>query len=459
MKNIFTLLSILFFTASYSQNQLPNIGFESWTNLTMFENPDYWGSSNYAEFPIANCAISVDAQHLNYSVLLETRLVGTDTAFAYVYQGQVGDTGPEAGIPYSTPCDQLKGYYKYNIATGDTAIAMVMKFSGGAMVSMDLIPIVGVQNSWTAFTLAINPVAQDSIFFGFISSNPFVYPIYATPGSFLMVDNVSFSHSVNGPGPALNNYSFENWTPVSFTDPDGWNSFNQLLLPFGMSTVTSTTDAFSGTLAARLETIELTQFGDTLPGMLFFGELDQYGQPMIVPFTGTPTSITGQYKYLPIGSDVAYLSMQFMNNGSVIGGNMFVLNPSTGYSIFSVTTNLSGTPDSAIVGFSSGDLPGSILILDNVQFVGGNTGIDEMEEFSFSLYPNPVSDRIFIQTSNKENEMEIEILDLQGRIVLTRNSHNTEKAEIDIKSLSPGIYMVRLNNNENSSPKPFTVVR
>ncbi|MFZ5554216.1 MAG: T9SS type A sorting domain-containing protein [Bacteroidota bacterium] len=458
MKKLFTLLSLFTISVSFAQNQLPNIGFENWTTTTIYENPDQWSSSNYAEYATANCQKSTDAQHLSYSALLQTTLVGTDTAFAYVYLGETDQNGPSAGIPYSTSVNQLKGYYKYNLASGDSAMALVIKFSGGSMVSIDMFPITGVQNSWTAFTYSINPAAQDSIFIAFISTNPFVYPSYAVPGSYLMVDNISLAHSVNGPGPALPNFSFENWTPVSYTDPDGWESFNALLTPLGLNNVSSTSDAFAGSLAAQLQTIFIPQFGDTLPGNLYFGDIDQSGQPLAVPFTGTPATLTGQYKYQPAGGDLGYAAMEFYQNGSIIGGNIFAFTTSATYSSFSITTNLSGTPDSAIVVFSSGNNPGSTLKLDNVQFNGGNTGVEEIVPLSFNVYPNPVSDYVFIEFADGIKVMNVEITDMQGRVVLSQQV-NSRKTELDVRSLSPGIYMVSLSNAAQKLTKPFSVVR
>jgi len=457
MKKIITLSFIVLTFSAFSQNQLPNIGFESWTTQTLFENPDFWGSSNYAEYPVTNCQKSTDAQHLSYSALLQTTIFGSDTVFAYVYLGMIGGSGPEGGIPYSTACNQLKGSYKYNLVAGDTAAAIVIKFSGGSMVSMDMIPITGTQNTWTAFTFSINPAAQDSIFVGFISSIPDSYPSIAMPGSYLMVDNISLSHSVNGPGPALPNYSFENWSTVSSTNVDGWTSFNTLLAPYGLTAVSSTSDAFAGSLAAQVETIGA--FGDTLPGMLIYGNMDQYGNLDYTPFTGTPTSLTGNYKYSPSGTDDAFVTFEFFQGGSSIGGNMQVFAAGSVYSSFNIPANLSGTPDSAYVIFSSGDNPGSILKLDNVQFTGGNTGVIETEQFTFNIYPNPVSEVLFVQTAVKEDNLFVEIQDMQGRVVLMENFHSTGKAEIDITSLSPGIYMISINNTINEIARPFSVMR
>lgn len=60
-----------------------------------------------------------------------------------------------------------------------------------------------------------------------------------------------------------------------------------------------------------------------------------------------------------------------------------------------------------------------------------------------SVYPNPTSDKIFIDTDNQGfNEAEVILTDYSGRTVLNRK---TTDAEIDIKALEPGYYILKLN--------------
>ncbi|MBU2950979.1 T9SS type A sorting domain-containing protein [Tamlana agarivorans] len=71
--------------------------------------------------------------------------------------------------------------------------------------------------------------------------------------------------------------------------------------------------------------------------------------------------------------------------------------------------------------------------------------------FEFSMYPNPVKDRLFINT--KETISKVSVLDALGRIVLEASDVNDF---LDVSSLKNAIYIVKLSlNNGNVSTKKF----
>ena len=64
------------------------------------------------------------------------------------------------------------------------------------------------------------------------------------------------------------------------------------------------------------------------------------------------------------------------------------------------------------------------------------------------LFPNPVTDVLNIQYSgNALNEMQIEIVDLSGRVVLVQNLFDIETGQqisLNVNSLRKGIYLCRM---------------
>lgn len=70
-------------------------------------------------------------------------------------------------------------------------------------------------------------------------------------------------------------------------------------------------------------------------------------------------------------------------------------------------------------------------------------GIDTPEEFAFILFPNPTDGIIEIQLKELRGSDRIEILDLQGRVVYTKNLNNTS-TQIDLSALANGAYTVRM---------------
>ena len=69
-------------------------------------------------------------------------------------------------------------------------------------------------------------------------------------------------------------------------------------------------------------------------------------------------------------------------------------------------------------------------------------GIEKAQKFEkISIYPNPANDVLFINSDN--NNIEIDLLDLTGKIVLS--SKNTSR--INISSINPGYYIVSVKEN------------
>jgi hypothetical protein len=74
-------------------------------------------------------------------------------------------------------------------------------------------------------------------------------------------------------------------------------------------------------------------------------------------------------------------------------------------------------------------------------------GVNEFTAHEISIYPNPVKDYLFVETSILPADFsEIEILDMDGRIV-RRNIRLTEKG-INLNDLATGVYSLRLHSAE-----------
>jgi hypothetical protein len=74
-------------------------------------------------------------------------------------------------------------------------------------------------------------------------------------------------------------------------------------------------------------------------------------------------------------------------------------------------------------------------------------GVKEQQKSSFSLYPNPATDKITIEIAEGQAPSQLSILNLNGEEVLTR-SLIKPKTQIDISNLPSGVYFVRLTNDK-----------
>ena len=77
----------------------------------------------------------------------------------------------------------------------------------------------------------------------------------------------------------------------------------------------------------------------------------------------------------------------------------------------------------------------------------GVLGVEETALENILIYPNPVRDHLFIETEQNINS--VTIRDIAGRIVFTKKNENKSINEIDLSSISNGIYFLTLITETN----------
>lgn len=65
---------------------------------------------------------------------------------------------------------------------------------------------------------------------------------------------------------------------------------------------------------------------------------------------------------------------------------------------------------------------------------------------SFSIYPNPVQDQLFIQTKNSTEDFTLTIFDIQGRIIMTSSKGMPDTTSIQAQNWKSGIYFLRIED-------------
>lgn len=100
----------------------------------------------------------------------------------------------------------------------------------------------------------------------------------------------------------------------------------------------------------------------------------------------------------------------------------------------------------------------SEIVCDNTSFVLTyyiTTGVNEEQEFSFNLYPNPVSEKLTIDHPSS-GEVKIKLVSAFGKIVLAQE-FTTGKIELNLASLAPGIYLVNLTSEGKTASEKIMV--
>lgn len=82
-----------------------------------------------------------------------------------------------------------------------------------------------------------------------------------------------------------------------------------------------------------------------------------------------------------------------------------------------------------------------------------------LEETSFSIYPNPASNRVVIELETSlTDKSNIEVIDAQGRTLYKRVA-NSKQVEINTSNFLSGFYMVRVSNSSSFAMQKLLITR
>jgi hypothetical protein len=451
-KIILTIFAAITLNASFGQ-AFTNGGFENW-NTSIFEYPQYYlSNSNYQLLYSgysSNATKVADAQSGSFAVNLLTTVIGPDTMFAYIANGDPGSM--EGGIPYTQKPATLTGYYKCNIPVGDTAIFLVVFKESGLPVSMDIYKFAGTQSGYAPFTLLLNIPAlanPDTVIIGAASSNAFVFN--GIPGSMLQLDNISFTGVLSQP--AQLNGSFETWNTNNIHKPDQW--------AIGGDTSFRTTDAASGAFAIEMTT-EAFSSGSAGASYLTNGTFSSsFGPVGGRPYTATIDTLFGKYKFIPNGIDSATVWINLNNGGVPVGGSYVGLPPAATYTQFSIPFTAGSAPDTLllVMGSSYGDIDisnaGSQFYVDDLYLASQPLSTPQISNWNafglIKVYPNPAAEFTNISwTNNNGGLTNITLNDAMGRLVYENTVSGTGFLlnQINLGGLEKGNYALTLTQNK-----------
>lgn len=367
MKKITFLISALFLSMNvfYAQS-ITNGGFETWQVNSYYDYPDNWFIIEEDGYANQLAEKSNDFQHGSFSLKLNTIDVNGNNIFAAAVYGIPGDNGFK-GLPYNQLGDLLHFSYKSNIQPGDMGMMWLMLYKNGVTLDSIVVPFMSSVGTWTQGVIPVNQSQQvpDSMFLGFLSSVPQGFGGNPVAGTWLMIDNVYFTLGMNPTPIPVPNFSFENWLTATGEDPSAWTTDNSnfFLVTNDTATVTKTTDAHSGNLAARIATIEIA-------GEVFKADLDYNHSISFIP-----EGISFHYKYAPSGVDTVRLMVDFLNNGQQVGGYYYEFTQSQAtYTQIAENLSFMGTPDSVVIQIRGGENTGTVLILDDLSFTCSKPG-------------------------------------------------------------------------------------
>ena len=95
----------------------------------------------------------------------------------------------------------------------------------------------------------------------------------------------------------------------------------------------------------------------------------------------------------------------------------------------------------------------AMLALEEIEDYKDITGIEDNFTNNISIYPNPVKDRLYIETESEIEE--VIVYDIYGRHQVTESPSHQEMISIDISNLTSGVYFVKINTANGNIVKRF----
>ena len=283
-------------------------------------------------------------------------------------------------------------------------------------------------------------------------------------------------------GQQLDNNDFENWENVgsSTEEPIEWSSTktsdNPSLNGFAPQVLYRTSDAHSGTYAAKLVNKNVTLVNVVANGLLTNGRVHSSTNPENAyvftdvndndwnqEFTHNPDSLTGWYKYSPQSNDIGEITVLIhsgateiptsnTSNWVAIAEKRFTstVNSWTRFSVPFYYFNTIHIPQYILCVASAGDstlaIANSELKLDDLQLIYNTTSNEVSNENDIKIihYNNYIK---VLYLSSKSSDYSI--YNITGKLMsISRVSKDNNL--IPIENLIPGIYILKLNNNGNS---------
>jgi hypothetical protein len=447
MKSKLILYLIILSTASGVVAQVPNGGFETWTTDTLIF-PQKWSTFGDAE-------LTASAIKGLFAMKLENKVPGNGFAMFTNANLKMGEQQLNGGWPYSEKPDSFGFYAKYNLAPGDTALAVLFFKRLGLTLASSTIQIGGNSNGNTnrfvapiKARLTVNP---DTVLLIVFSHHP---DSNAKGNGYIIVDDL-FLKDGSTPSSNLVNYNFELVTQTNYDKLDKWFTVNDFIIAFKPTKfpVYKSTDAYKGTYSCYLknETAIPSELS-LVPGVILTNNRPEEDVPSF-PVTDTWRFLNGYYKFNADAGDSAFVTVEMYKAGKKIGSGTFYENNSktawTSFSNFIVYSDPQ-IPDSAtiMIGCSNPDNPkgtNTELWIDELVFSKNGAGVtDQQNAQMIRTSPNPFSEVLQIEINEKSNH-QIELLDISGKMVWSANLI-FGKGTFDLSHLESGVYMLRYSN-------------
>ena len=468
------LLALTCISSILPSQNIPNSGFEEWTDCVAWSTPEGFvsdNSLNYTWNQTLSVEKSTQSHSGNYAAYLHCTTsspgVGSlqwsaDSAIAFFIAGT-----PAAfqGTP-----DSLVFWAKTNATGGNESLVSAYLFNQESYSAIAEIYFSQNGLGYTRYSVPFTYTGDDpdGIFLNISSS------YLSTTTTEMWIDDIELIYN-NGTGDQIPNGGFENWSDYLMPCLDSWTGSNWRTLP----TLSVTPgEPRTGNYSARI-TNETTQYYADSLGYILLGSIwanDLCSGPSLQMSLGQAlTELQGYYKYTPsyrldtAAAVIFYYAMDELSGACV---ELFRLRSylpaSAEWTPFTLSVpadtiqswESDNNPQFAMIGFYSfknqgGGYNGSVLLIDDLEWSYTTVDVEEIDMQKTSLYPVPVGDELSVSWSSETN-MNIQLIDMLGKCWVFENTQGMA-AKLNTSSLPDGIYILNCSAGKSSSSNRIVV--
>ena len=95
-------------------------------------------------------------------------------------------------------------------------------------------------------------------------------------------------------------------------------------------------------------------------------------------------------------------------------------------------------------------------LMGNAVFKSYPLSTSEFDKIKFQFYPNPTKDKLFLSTTKISSNLNVEIYNIEGKLLTTQDIEPQNQTAIDVSILSNGIYFLSVEDeNSNTTIEKF----
>jgi hypothetical protein len=246
---------------------------------------------------------------------------------------------------------------------------------------------------------------------------------------------------------------------------------NPILFDNGIGFSIPVGDCITGSWAMQLSNAFDTQNNVAIPGKVsLFNEAispTATGWNNGIPLPeGSVVQLLGfDYKFFPMGNDVAVAKLEVFNSGGESIGKAEITMAQTvsdfQYVYVPINFTMNDTPTFMTIDFAmqkdgSEVNSWSTLIVDNVVVNWSMLGVRQNENKPFTVYPTMADNTINIIGNAISGEIEVSVLNVDGKKVSTQPiSLNGDAQSLDVSQLASGIYLLDIKSVAGQSVTRF----